>query len=437
MIQTILGVPAFVKICLSFAGMLLLYQFKLPLGFSILLGAAGLTAWSGTGWDGLAYQLHMLSIPQNYLLLVAIFLLLFFTESLSVTGRMGRTMNALKERFSSMKFLMGGMPALVGLLPMPGGALFSAPMVKSVDIGNEISPCRKAAINYWFRHVWEYWWPLYPGVLLAVKYAGIPAGVFYLVQMPFTVAAIAGGYFFLLRKIKTKNNSATADVRLDRNAVAQTLVPIGIIVMISMTGSILLPRAGISGDLPSLCSMIMGLTVALALVFFKDGAALIRALGMLKNKGTWHMMALVLGIQMFSAILKCPLDGNALHTLVFQMQSEFMKLGVPIILVMAVIPFISGAVTGVAFGFVGASFPIVFALLGHAPAFHVLIATTTFAYGCGYFGMILSPMHVCLVVTNEFFKIKLYSSYPYIIMPALIVFALCLVCSGLYYTILP
>jgi hypothetical protein len=39
-------------------------------------------------------------------------------------------------------------------------------------------------------------------------------------------------------------------------------------------------------------------------------------------------------------------------------------------------------------------------------------------------------------VTNEYFKTKLYSTYPYIIMPALIVFALCLVCSGLYYIVL-
>jgi hypothetical protein len=147
------------------------------------------------------------------------------------------------------------------------------------------------------------------------------------------------------------------------------------------------------------------------------------------------MMVLVLGIQVFSAILKCPLDTEA-HTLVYRMQQEFMRMGIPIILVMALIPFISGTVTGVAFGFVGASFPIVFALLGHAPPLHVVIATTTFAYGCGYLGMILSPVHVCLVVTNEYFNTKLFSVYRYIVIPALIVFATCLVCSGAYFILL-
>ena len=437
MIQTLIGVPAFVKICLAFAGMLLFNQIGMPLGIAILLCATLLTAWSGTGWEALAYQVRTLSIPNNYLLLLAIFLLLFFIEALNVTERMSRTMQALRERFSSIKFLLAGMPALVGLLPMPGGALFSAPMVKSIDVGNEMAPSHKAAINYWFRHIWEYWWPLYPGVLLAVQYSGIPAGVFYLVQMPFTIAAIGGGSFFLLRKIRKKNIPSQKASRLDGAALAGTLIPIGIIVIMSMIGSMLLPYAGIKGGLSSICSMIAGLVIALALVFMKNGLAFKRTLRMVRERSTWYMIALVLGIQVFSAILKYPLDGHAGHTLIFQMQSDFTRMGIPIILVMAAIPFISGTVTGVAFGFVGASFPIVFALLGPAPAFHVIIATTTFAYGCGYLGMILSPVHVCLVVTNEFFKTKLFSMYRYIIMPALIVFACALVCSGLYYTVLP
>ena len=94
-------------------------------------------------------------------------------------------------------------------------------------------------------------------------------------------------------------------------------------------------------------------------------------------------MVLILGIQAFAGILKCPLQQGAILTLVSQMQNEFMAMGIPILLVMAIIPFISGAVTGVAFGFVGASFPIVFALIGHNQPMHVIIATTVFAYGCG------------------------------------------------------
>ena len=426
-------IPAFVKVGCSFLGMLVLYQFGMPLGFSILIWAGLLALWSGAGLAGLHYQASSYLMPQNYLLIVAIFLLLFFTEALSATGKMKRTIDALTEWFSSKRLLLSGLPALVGLLPMPGGALFSAPLVASVDAHQEITPAHKAAINYWFRHIWEYWWPLYPGVLLSVRYSGLPLAIFFLVQMPFTFAAILGGYFFILRGVKKEKAGRPRAARLDTRSAGSTLIPIGLLVIVSIVGSMLLPGLGVDTELASLVAMIIGLVMGLAVIFNGNGAAFRTSLHMLQTKNTWFMMVLILGIQAFSGILKCPLHKTAALTLVSQMQNEFMAMGIPILLVMAIIPFISGAVTGVAFGFVGASFPIVFALIGHNQPLHIVIATTVFAYGCGYVGMILSPVHVCLVVTNEYFKTGLFSTYRYIVVPALIVFATCLVMSSLYY----
>jgi uncharacterized protein len=433
MLHSLITIPAFVKVGGAFLGMLVVYQFGMPLGFSILFWAAALTLWTGAGLAGFHYQVSSFLMPQNYLLLAAIFLLLFFTEALSTTGKMKRTIDALTEWFTSKRLLLSGLPALVGLLPMPGGALFSAPLVASVDSEQDITPAHKAAINYWFRHIWEYWWPLYPGVLLSVKYSGLPLGVFFLVQMPFTVAAIMGGYFFILRGVKQEINGRMRTARLDMRSAGSTLVPIGLLVVVSIAGSMLLPRLGVATELASLVAMIGGLVLGLLVIFNGNAAAFKTALRMLRSKNTWFMMVLILGIQAFAGILKCPLHSVGEMTLVSQMQNEFMAMGIPILLVMAIIPFISGAVTGVAFGFVGASFPIVFAFVGHNQPMHVIIATTVFAYGCGYVGMILSPVHVCLVVTNEYFKTGLFSTYRYIVVPALIVFSTCLVMSGLYY----
>jgi hypothetical protein len=244
MLHSLIAVPAFVKVGCSFLGMLVLYQFGMPLGFSILFWAGMLTLWTGAGLAGLHYQASSFLLPQNYLLIVAIFLLLFFTEALSATGKMKRTIDALTEWFTSKRLLLSGLPALVGLLPMPGGALFSAPLVASVDSEQDITPAHKAAINYWFRHIWEYWWPLYPGVLLSVKYSGLPLGVFFLVQMPFTLAAIMGGYFFILRGVKKEINGRMRTARLDMRSAGSTLFPIGLLVVVSIAGSMLLPRLG-------------------------------------------------------------------------------------------------------------------------------------------------------------------------------------------------
>jgi len=90
---------------------------------------------------------------------------------------------------------------------------------------------------------------------------------------------------------------------------------------------------------------------------------------------------------------------------------------------MMVIPFISGLVTGVAFGFVGASFPIIFALLGADPPAATAVAATVLSYSFGYIGMMLSPLHVCYVVTCEYFGTSLFAVYPRLIGPAATVLA--------------
>jgi uncharacterized protein len=123
-------------------------------------------------------------------------------------------------------------------------------------------------------------------------------------------------------------------------------------------------------------------------------------------------------------------------TIVAMMRDEFFAIGVPIVAVIMLIPFISGAVTGIAVGYVGASFPLVFALLGDHPPFHILVATTSLAYACGNIGMMLSPVHICLIVTNEYFKAPLSRCYRYLWAPGVVMIIAAIAISGAYYLLL-
>ena len=435
MIEFLLHVPAYIKVGVSFAGILLINRLGMSLGFAILLCSVVLSLWSGTGIPGLVFQVKSFGSPENYLLPVVILLLLFFTESLNKTGRMERTIIALKSWLNSKKLLLAGLPALVGLLPMPGGAVFSAPLVASIDGSGELDARQRVAINYWFRHIWEYWWPLYPGVILAIRYSELPAATFFLIQLPFTFAAVIGGYFFILKKVKRGNFGNSENGKLDTAAALSALGPIGILVFISVLGSAVLPTFGLTGTLSSLLSMFIGLILAIAAVFIGNTSAWIPSLSMLKNTSTWQMVLLVISILAFSATIKAPLD-IAGTTLVTLMRDEFINAGIPLVAVIMLIPFISGMATGVAFGFVGASFPIVFALIGHNPSLGVKAATTACAYGFGYMGMMLSPIHVCFVVTCEYFKTPLFENYRYIMGPIVIILTVSLILSGLYYTLM-
>ena len=92
------------------------------------------------------------------------------------------------------------------------------------------------------------------------------------------------------------------------------------------------------------------------------------------------------------------------------MNLELTAWGIPTAAVAVLLPFVSGMATGLAIGFVGASFPIVVSLVGGDASHADLLASVVLAYTFGHMGMMLSPVHICLVVTNEHFKTRLTHS---------------------------
>lgn len=434
MLEWLVSLNATLKVGCTFLGILLAYRGGVPLGLSITGNAVLLTLWTGIGGSGLQYQVAAFIQTENLLLLAVILFLLFFIESLGTTGRVDRTVASLKEWMRSTRILLAGLPALIGLLPMPGGALFSAPLVASLDKDENLDPVHKVAINYWFRHIWEYWWPLYPGVVLALKYSGLPIALFFLIHIPFTAVSSAAGYFFMLKNLPEQKMAAQT-ARFDLGSVTLTLGPIALLVVISTVGSSVLSSYGHSRTLANLMAMFLGLVVATGLVLVGQPKALLSSLRILTDKNTWFLMTVVIGVQAFSAALKCPMDAGG-STLVSHMRDEFIAMGIPLIIVKMIIPFISGVVTGLSMGFVGASFPLVFALLGPHPGLNEIAATTTLAYGFGFMGMMLSPVHICFLVTNEYFKTRLLHAYRYLWGPAIVILFASLLLSGLYYLIL-
>jgi hypothetical protein len=76
-------------------------------------------------------------------------------------------------------------PALVGLLPVPGGALFSAPLLAQIGcFDHTCDPPLFSFTNYWFRHIWECWWPVGPGILMVAALTDSPVWEFAAVLMP-------------------------------------------------------------------------------------------------------------------------------------------------------------------------------------------------------------------------------------------------------------
>ncbi|MEA1926917.1 MAG: DUF401 family protein [Candidatus Auribacterota bacterium] len=114
-----------------------------------------------------------------------------------------------------------------------------------------------------------------------------------------------------------------------------------------------------------------------------------------------------------------------------EIKDELLDYRIPLLLIITVLPFISGVVTGIAVGFVGASFPVIIPMLdGLSPLSY--LAYAALAYSCGYMGMMLSPVHLCLLVSIDYFKAGLSSCYSLLIK----LVALVIILTGIYVFVL-
>jgi integral membrane protein (TIGR00529 family) len=127
--------------------------------------------------------------------------ILILSELLQSSGQLARLSQSIVDLFGLYRVTYTVLPALIGLLPMPGGALFTAPLMDDVS-ADIIPPHKKTLINFWFRHIWEYSWPMYPALLLAASLSQVDRNQMALLQFPLTVIALGVGLPIIFAGIK-------------------------------------------------------------------------------------------------------------------------------------------------------------------------------------------------------------------------------------------
>lgn len=389
------------KVLLAFSLIIVLVRIKWPLGYSMLTGAAVLALLYGQGPSGLA-RIGWLTLSDRLTIELAVILTLItaFSAVLRESGTLDRLTSSLKQLAHSTRLIAAGLPALIGLLPMPGGALFSAPMVDSAFEGIPISAERKSFINHWFRHVWEYSWPLYPGIILTVELTGYELGRFILYQLPLTAVAIIAGAWASLRHIPSSTTAHQAETH--DHPIRQVFVsflPILVVIVLS-----------IGLGLHLIIAFLIGIALSLWMGRNHFGhpirSVLLRSLSL-------NTVVLIVGIMAFKQALEST-------GVIASMADTFARYGIPPFPLFIIIPFLVGLVSGLTIAPVGVAFPILFPLIdltGSGIGYVVL------AYASGFAGVILSPVHLCLILTREYFHAEMGGIYRLLWLPAAVLIA--------------
>jgi len=419
--QEIMLIPAILRLVLVFILVLICIRKKLSLGNSFIIGALAMSLLFGLSFFGTIQSVFgSVTDLKTLSLALVVSLILVLSNSMEATGHMERLLETFRGLVSSPGLNLIIFPALIGLLPMPGGAVFSAPMVKELGTGSKLSPDRLSFVNYWFRHIWEYWWPVYPGVLLAAVLADFDLLHFVFMMCPLTIVAVGLGSYTL----KGVNPGKEAEGGQGKNALLpfiMELAPILIVIFpgfgLGMLSSTLFPSFSITNE----TGLIIALCSAIAWVWHKNSLSENRPWKMLKNPQLYKLSYMIIAILIFKGILE---DSHAVEAI----SGELLQIHVPLLLIMVILPFLIGVFTGITIAFVGCTFPILIPLIQTMGNPDFMPGYIMIAMVCGFAGVLLSPLHLCLLLSNEYFKTTLGSVYRHLLLPCFL-----LICSGLLY----
>ncbi len=429
MIKSILFPPFLVRVIGSLFSILLVQKISKNLEVSLGAGILILGLWAGySPSEGFRIIFNRVWSLDSLFLTLVIVGVIWLSSLLSEAGIMKDLVGSLEKRLSK-RWLVAALPAVVGLLPMPAGALFSAPLLNDGDSNNEMEPLLKTRINYWFRHIWEYWWPLYPGVLLAVDITGVPVWEFVLVMFPMFFASTGAGYMFLLSKLRRGNAQSSTGTQ---KAFLPLIVPTLTVILVYSGILVFFPFVS---DLNKYLPMALGVVAGIGMLQIQRPLSWEVWKKVLGSKRTVSLAIIVLLARVYGAFIEARLPGG--NFLMDQIRSELNEFGIPLLLLVFLIPFISGVTTGITVGYVGASYPVIFRLLGADPGTGVLFSTIVLTHTSGYLGMIFSPIHVCLIVTNEYFKTGLWESLKGLVKPGLFVLGSAVLYASALYLFFP
>jgi len=376
------------KIGLVFIGIIALMFMKVALWISLLvttlfLGLLFHLPVMEVGWDLLSAALD----EKTLLLVGALFTIVFFNNLLKETGRMNKILEGFKKLLKDIRVVVALLPAIIGLMPIVGGALVSAPMVVEGSDQLKLSPERRTFINYWFRHLWEYVLPTYPALLLAATLIGIPVRRLGWINLPLTPTAILSGtiigFWGVSKSVREEGEElgTTSVWELFRN-----LFPLIFALVLVVGFKVELAYA-------------FGLTILGMIVFSRVERQVV--LTALKQSFSLGLLLTVMAVMGFKRVLE---SSQAISKV-----SAFLSgSGVPFWLIAILIPLIVGLMTGMTIAPIAIGFPILIPLFQSDPNF---LNYMMLAFASGISGDLLSPFHLCLVLTRDYFKADLGGVY--------------------------
>ncbi len=367
----------------------LLYR-RVGLGISLTL-TAFLMSLLSLGISGTATVLIETCVdPVTLTLVFASFFIMLLSLLYKETALVNVLTRSLGGFIKNSKVIVSLLPAVIGLMPVAGGALMSAPMVEVEADKLGLDDSKKTYVNIWFRHAILPIYPISQFLILTAVLTETTITSLIARQALVVAVMIAIGYFVGLRKTrnpKPDDSEKPPNSKVNFKRLLYSFLPIIITVFLAAAFNVNIAIATLVGVIA-----ILVITRTKTSVFRKT----------LKNRALWEVTLAAFGALLLRNVTLASGASEILgNTLANANLSE--------IILLSVVPAILGFLLGSPSAAVALSVPILAETITFIPK------TASLLYISAYLGYLIAPTHLCLVFTAQYFKSPITKSYKYLI----------------------
>jgi len=378
---------------------------KVNIGYSLVAGSTILALLNGKGLIYLIKTIiKTLSESTTINLAVTILLITILGHLMDKYHILDRMIISLEAVLRSAKLTILVAPAIIGTLLVTGGALMSCPVVNKLGDKLQLPNDKRASINLVFRHALYFLFPLSPTIIMAAEVGNFSAIDFVKVQFPISIAMYIFGYIFYLRNVRDPEIPPT-DFKSYLRSIFVFLIYSSPI-LISLLGVIVF-------KVPFYISLVAGILVSIGINMYDKRKS--QQYDLKENifrtlyKGIKPSMIIaVIGIMIYKNVV------NDMDELYVQLNSLLDK-GIPLELIIL----IAASMISLSMASIQPSIAVLFPMiLPLAADYDTRVIYAMFIYSSAFLFYYISPLHLCQVLTLEYFNVKikdLYKNYMFIL----------------------
>lgn len=292
----------------------------------------------------------------------------------------------LKHTLRSNRLSAAALPMVVGMLPSPGSARLSCPMVEEVTRNSKNEEI-KAFINYWFRHGWREAFVLFPHLLVAAEIAGVDSLNLSMHILPFSAVAVLIGTIFGLLKMEKETIPAQGNRKKYAVEFLKNFMPI----ILTIGLYTLLAQFGLKN-----LGLFASVLTSIMLLFVWKKYSLERVFNTVKKVvSSPKYLIIIVGVMIFKEVLYA-------STMLDQIPALVEAYHISPFILFIVVPMLGSISTGIMMSAITISFPILMPLGLGENIWYVAVA-----YVAATSGALMTPVHLCATMSAEYFKSSL------------------------------